>query len=329
MRWPIRILPVVLLCLTSAVSHAAVHLVLEVDVGRLNHQRFADTAGAIRSQLRLSRVAYGDMREDADGVSVRIADPAKMDSAAAALAEIDDPLSASGKKIQHYAVSQDGPGEIHVRLRDADSPDIHEESLDLAATALRARLEALGIKDAAVRRMKGNRIAVEVANVGYRARLNTLLDKPTLSMRLVDDTVKDANAQPGIELLEQWPSNASRGPLAVYKRAFLGGDDIGGARNVIEKYLQTDAVLLSLTAEGAKAFAGASKAQVGRRIAIVLDGKVVSAPVVEMPILDGRMQISGLFTRDEAVLLAFEIAASADGWPFAILGRATTGQRGL
>lgn len=122
-----------------------------------------------------------------------------------------------------------------------------------------------------------------------------------LSFRLVDDAA-DPTAHTGevqAEFRDQrlWlePDAPITGAMIASARPFLDGPD------------HRPSVAFQLTAEGAARLAALTKANLGRRIAILVDGRVVAAPVIQTEMADGVGAISGDFTRHEASVLAMQI----------------------
>jgi len=114
-------------------------------------------------------------------------------------------------------------------------------------------------------------------------------------------------------------------PFVVRKQAFVTGRDLTTARVSIDQNTSEPYVSVEFNAAGAKAFADLTEANVGKRLAIVLDGNVHSAPVIRERIPSGRAQITGGFTTQEATDLAIVLRAGALPAPVTVLEERTVG----
>ena len=100
-------------------------------------------------------------------------------------------------------------------------------------------------------------------------------------------------------------------PIFYIKEPVMSNKDVANAKaNVTAMYgEETYLIEVNLTGEGTKKFAQITKDNIGKDLAIVIDGKVIMAPKIQTPILDGRCQIHGRFTRAEAEDMALKINA--------------------
>ncbi len=204
-------------------------------------------------------------------------------------------------------------GGMHVVLKVdmAQLPaDARKDAVERAILIIRNRVDKLGVGEMSVLRQGKDHIIVQLPGVTERERALSMISQAAhLEFKLVSDNVDDLkNAldnKPveGYELkyLESERGGGERLPLLVAKEASLSGATIVKAktdfssRNFGEPY-----VSLSLNATGAQLFANVTATNVGKKLAIVLDGKVVSAPVIREAIPSGQAQISGNFTVEEA-----------------------------
>jgi preprotein translocase subunit SecD len=144
------------------------------------------------------------------------------------------------------------------------------------------------------------------------------------------DAALRAGPPPGDEILYQRRVDKESGqerkiPFVVQKKALLTGRDLATARVSIDQNTSEPYVSVEFNTAGAKAFAELTEASVGKRLAIVLDGNVHSAPVIRERIPSGRAQISGGFTTQEATDLAIVLRAGALPAPVRVLEERTVG----
>lgn len=152
-----------------------------------------------------------------------------------------------------------------------------------------------------------------------------------LEFHLVREDVDPGKAvlPPGVivlPLLEKNPGQHQQreGRIAVEKDAMLTGEDVADARPAFDNMNQSY-VTLTFNARGGRIFERVTGESVGRRMAIVLDGKVYSAPVIRERIGGGRASISGSFTTAEAQDLAIVLRAGSLPAPVSVLEERTVG----
>jgi protein-export membrane protein SecD len=177
--------------------------------------------------------------------------------------------------------------------------------LDKAVDIIRLRLEGSGFTSAAVRREGTDRILVIAPGLFSPEQLVPLLATVSrLEFRLVDDST---TAGADSEVLFGFKTHQR---YVVYKQSAVDGADIVDARPMLDQSGRP-AIDFRFTARGAREFGRLTQENVGRAVAIVLDGQVLSAPIIRTPILGGYGQITGPFTVEEANRLAVMLRAGA------------------
>ncbi len=235
--------------------------------------------------------------------------------------------------------SKEKLGDGRVRYVLAMTPDyrkyLTKMTLDQAVKTIRNRIDQFGVAEPDIRREEGNRIQVQLPGLTDPDRAISVIGKTAhLEFKIVDDSVDPASAQrgivpPGREL----SSIVSRGPkgqlaetpIVLLKDAVMTGEYITDARATIESNNNQFAVSMNFNARGAKVFERVTEENIHKRLAIVLDGKCYSAPVIQDKIPGGHAQITGSFTQDEARDLAIVLRAGALPAPVNILEQRTIG----
>ena len=192
-------------------------------------------------------------------------------------------------------------------------------ALDQSLEIVRRRIDEVGTKDPTIIKRGSDRILIELPGLDDPNRIKKLLGKTAnLTFRLVSE---DEDAF-GSELLA---FENSKEKLNVSKRIIVSGDNLVNAKPSIDN--QTNRAIVSFTFDrvGAKKFGRATTDSVGRRIAIILDNKVVSAPQIREPILGGNGQITGDFTFQSATDLALLLRSGALPAPLKIIEERTVG----
>ncbi len=176
---------------------------------------------------------------------------------------------------------------------------------------LRARLAALGVRGGDVRQEGKDRIVVEAPGLADSPRFRAVMtDAAHLTFQLVDDIyapqASDAGPLPPDDVLLPDLSRPCDGVcrLAVKRRAWITGGMIAHAQQGFDPQTSQPVVQFRLDSAGTLRFAEATRENVGNRFAIVFDGKVITAPRVESPILGGQGEITGDFTVESASDLA-------------------------
>jgi preprotein translocase subunit SecD len=179
-----------------------------------------------------------------------------------------------------------------------------------------------------------NRILVQLPGVQDPDRAKSLIGKTALlEFKLVvegadiDRALRDGPPE-GTEVLYQRrvdkeTRQETRAPYLVQKKSLLTGADLATARVSIDQTTSEPYVSVELNPAGARAFAALTEANVGRRLAIILDGNVHSAPVIRERIPSGQAQITGGFTSEEATDLAIVLRAGALPAPVQVLEERT------
>ena len=192
-------------------------------------------------------------------------------------------------------------------------------SLDQSLEIVRRRIDELGTNDPTILKRGNDRILIELPGLEDPNRIKKLLGKTAnLTFRIV------ANSEDvfGSELL---PFENSDEKLNVSKRIVLSGDNLINAQPFYDKQTNQTVVNFTFDRSGSKKFARTTTNNVGRRLAIILDNKIISAPVVREAIVGGNGQISGDFTFQSATDLALLLRSGALPAPLNIIEERTIG----
>ncbi len=195
--------------------------------------------------------------------------------------------------------------------------NINNAALQQSIEIVRRRIDDVGTKEPTILQRGEKRILVELPGLKDPERIKTLLGKTAqLNFRLVKD-----NSEFGIDELISETGNI----LKVSKRIIMSGDNLVDAQPSIQNQQNEPAVSFSLDRLGAQKFGRATTDNVGKRLAIVLDGKIISAPNINEPITSGNGIISGNFTFQEATDLALLLRSGALPTPLNVVEERTVG----
>tara|TARA_A100001015_G_scaffold228277_1_gene257941 strand:+ start:494 stop:2047 length:1554 start_codon:yes stop_codon:yes gene_type:complete len=198
--------------------------------------------------------------------------------------------------------------------------EIKTSSQDQALEIVRRRIDEIGTNEPNILKRGNDRILVELPGLDDPMRIKSLLGKTAnLTFRFVTNNTNDSF---GAEKLK-YEDNSEE--LMVSKRIILSGDNLLDAQPRMNNETNETIVSFTLDRVGAKRFGKATSTGIGKQLAIVLDGKVISAPVIRDTIASGSGQISGGFTFQSATDLALLLRSGALPAPLDIIEERTVG----
>ncbi len=193
-------------------------------------------------------------------------------------------------------------------------------SQDQALEIIRRRIDEIGTNEPNILKRGNNRILVELPGLDDPERIKSLLGKTAnLTFRFISNEKEDSF---GVEKLE-FENNQEE--ALVSKRIILSGDNLLDAQPRMNSQNNETVVSFSLDRVGAKRFGKATSTGIGKQLAIILDGKIISAPVIRETIASGSGQISGGFTFQSATDLALLLRSGALPAPLEIIEERTVG----
>ena len=197
---------------------------------------------------------------------------------------------------------------------------LKNSSLDQAIEIVRRRVDEIGTNEPNILKRGNDRILVELPGLDDPGRIKSLLGKTAnLTFQFITQNSEESF---GTEKL-QFEDGSEE--AIVSKRIILSGDNLVDAKPSMDTQTNETVVSFSLDRVGAKKFGKATSSGVGKRLAIVLDGKIISAPSVREPIIGGSGQISGNFTFQSATDLALLLRSGALPAPLNIIEERTVG----
>ena len=198
--------------------------------------------------------------------------------------------------------------------------ELKTSSQDQALEIVRRRIDEIGTNEPNILKRGNDRILVELPGLDDPLRIKSLLGKTAnLTFRFVTNNSEDTF---GVEELE-YEDNSDK--AIVSKRIILSGDNLLDAQPRMNSENNETVVTFTLDRVGAKRFGKATSTGIGKQLAIVLDGKIISAPVIRDTIASGSGQISGGFTFQSATDLALLLRSGALPAPLNIIEERTVG----
>jgi SecD/SecF fusion protein len=298
-------------------------LLLEIDSEAVLKDRLASLADSADSALREAGIKARAVKATASSVVVELADPARTRDAQRALASLVTPVAArfgEGPPALEIAVEREGV--LRLRPSAADIAARADRAADQSLEIVRRRIDEAGIAEPTVMRQGANRILVQLPGVQDPARIKQLLGSTArLTFHLVA-AEQGAGHVPDTVVL---PLEGSGGRIRIVQQVMLEGERLVDASAGFDQRSGEPIVQFRFDSGGALRFGKITHDNVGRPFAIVLDGKVLSAPVIREPIMGGSGQISGHFTVQGARDLAVLLRAGALPVPMTVIEERTVG----
>ena len=197
---------------------------------------------------------------------------------------------------------------------------LKNSSLDQAIEIVRRRVDEIGTNEPSILKRGNERILVELPGLEDPGRIKSLLGKTAnLTFQFITQNGEESFGTEKL-LFEEGSEEA-----IVSKRIIISGDNLVDAKPRMDNQSNETVVTFTLDRVGAKKFGKATSTGVGKRLAIILDGKIISAPVIRDTIIGGSGQISGNFTFQSATDLALLLRSGALPAPLNIIEERTVG----
>lgn len=287
------------------------HLLMEADELDAAKQRLASMEETVTTELRRNnpRIDIGDVSSSGGRLAFVVRDLRQVDAAVERLREVIQPVAVTGTRDWDVHVVD----EAHIVL--TPTPNGTQRTLREAMTeardVVRRRIDPQGTKEITVINQGLSRILVQVPGEDDPEGLKNLIGKTArLEFKLVDEDadpnlVQEGRAPPGSQVL---PMADGTGDIAVKRRVIVTGDQLIGAKQTFDQDGRPE-VSISFNSTGAKRFGRVTQEYTGKRFAMILDDKVLSAPSINQPILGGQARIMGSFTVQSANDLAISLAS--------------------
>ena len=311
------------------------YLLLEVGMDQVQKDRLEQLIGDIRVNLRKAHIGYADLHTTPNSISVRILDKDRYDEAKTILTTLNPPVTGSvlGVGARAYDTTEPGNDTVVMTMAQGYMTQLGSQTVRQSIEVVRKRIDALGTREPTIEQQGEDRILVQVPGLSDPQHLIALLGKTAkMTFQLVDESASVPEAMKGIvpigsELL--YEDNPQKGeppvPMVVEKRVMVAGDRLTDASQGFSSQTGEATVDFHFDTVGAREFGDVTKENVGRHFAIVLDNKIIEAPVIRDAILAGSGEITGSFTPQTANDLAVLLRAGALPAPLKVLEERTVG----
>jgi preprotein translocase subunit SecD len=296
------------------------HLLLAMDTEQLRREWLQTVRDDARRTLRDAKVFPTGVGVVGNQVQVRLAKPEEGDAAVRELRKLVQPLGSAmlGTSGEDLAITRGAEGTILIA---PTPPGLHQRVVNAAGAAIETvnrRINALGTAESTVVRQGADRILVQYPGLSDTKVLKDLLGQTAkLSFHEVHPTMtaeeaRQGRAPSGYRLFAASERGDEQGVSYLLRETpVVPGENLVDSQPGFDQRTNEPIISFRFDQSGARRFGRFTQDHVGRPFAIVLDDKVLSAPVIREPILGGSGQISGSFTVESANTLAVQLRSGA------------------
>ncbi|MBY0612273.1 MAG: protein translocase subunit SecD [Beijerinckiaceae bacterium] len=296
------------------------YVAFEVDKADLVKKEIETLRDDVRRILREAKVSIsGGVGMQARGVQVRIPDDADRAKILPKLRELAQPILSGASSQPSMIVAEAGDKLVQLSLTDPGIEDKIRNAVDKARQVFEKRINPDGTLEASVQRQGSDRILVQAPGMTAEEIERRVGGIAKLEFKMV----ADPGANPAE--VETLPSKDGGGQITVERRVLVQGEDLTGADSGFDQRTGEAVINFRFNQKGASQFARVTSDNIGKPFAIVLDGNVISAPVIRSAITGGQGQISGNFTLESATNLATQLRFGALPAKFTVVERRSVG----
>jgi protein-export membrane protein SecD len=296
------------------------YLLLEIDNAPVIEQKLQNLTTTIRNYFKDKNIKVNNIKIEDENIFFNVDEQDKLSIIETFTDENSDINPYYPRFKSHQLLIEDTGLNFKVNFSKQGLIALKTSSQDQAIEIVRRRIDEVGTNEPNILKRGNNRILVELPGLDDPMRVKSLLGKTAnLTFRFVTNNENDNF---GVEKLkfEDGIEEAT-----VSKRIIISGDNLLDAQPQMDTQNNQTIVSFSLDRVGAKRFGKATSTGIGKQLAIVLDGKIISAPVIRDTIASGSGQISGGFTFQSATDLALLLRSGALPAPLNIIEERTVG----
>ncbi len=302
-----------------------VYLALGVDLQKAVEADLDKYALLLEDELKRAKVDYDSVKREGNRIVIKLL-----------LREDIERVKKVLKDFPVLEVVRISGDEVVLELSPKEVERIKKNALDQTLEVIRNRVDEFGVAEPEIRKAGSDRVIVQIPGIKNPERAIKIIGKTArLEFKLLDEdhSVQEALAgklPPGDQILYGRRKDPKTGriqkvPYLVKKQTLLTGDHLVDARVMVDSRTNEPYVAIKFDKIGTKIFAQITTNNVGKRLAIILDNTVYSAPVIREPITGGEASITGSFTFEEAHDLAIVLRAGALPAPVKVLENRTVG----
>lgn len=293
------------------------YLLLKTDIDKVRIERLSDIAESFRASFRSDRIRFSGLKSDENSASFNLRNAEDKEKTSQFIRELGLDFDVVNEGLSY-----------RISFNEAGLQALADRTIEQSIEIVRRRLDPDGTKEPLIQRQGRDRILIQLPGVDDPERVKRLLGRTAkLTFQLVDPriTAVEARSQgrvpPGSVLLEGL--NEGDPAYVVEKRVMVSGEELDTASAGFDQN-NRPAVNFQLNASGGRKFGRVTGENIGRPFAIVLDNKVVSAPVIQSQIFNNG-QITGNFSVSETQELSLILRAGALPAPLIVLEERSVG----
>ena len=293
------------------------YLLLEINSETLVSEKIQSKIIPIKKVLKDNNLKYSDFKIKETSLTLRVNDKQKFDLLF--FSKKDNQINPFIDNYRSFELDYEELENNYVEISFSKYGllTINNSALKQSIEIVRRRIDDIGTKEPTILQRGEKRILVELPGLKDPERIKKLLGKTAkLNFRLVSE-----NEEFGVDELISETGET----LKISKRIVMSGENLIDAQPSIQNQQNEPTVSFTLDRLGSQKFGRATTDNVGKRLAIVLDGKIISAPNINEPITSGNGMISGNFTFQEATDLALLLRSGALPTPLKIVEERTVG----
>lgn len=290
------------------------YLVLEIDKAALIKEKLQNKLENISQQLNDKKLQINTIKANNNAITITAKNPKDLNAIATALKNINAIKIASQAEQLNITLADD---ELNTQLKQAI-----EQSVEI----IRKRIDEVGVAEPSIQKIGSDRVMVQLPGMQQPGQLRALLGKTAkLSFHLVDSTADKNDPPVGVSILPSFKDKAQT--FAIKDHISLDGNTLTDARAYDDMSVPGGQVkiMFKLNGEGTRVFREITEQNMQKPFAIVLDDKVLTAPIIQGVIPNGNGEITGSFTMPEAIQLSALLRAGALPAPLTVVEERTVG----
>jgi len=304
------------------------YLLLEIDINPLINKKLEEKAIDLKKIFNEKKLDFKNLSILNNKITFDLKNPAQKDTAINAINETNNKENFFSKikkntentnKDFFYRIEKDI---FILQFTEEYIKHLKRDAINQSVEIVRKRVDQLGTKEPTIQQKGDSRILVELPGLSDPSTFKNILGK---TAQLNFKFLKTSNSSGDNLGFEKIKSKSDGSFIEVEKKLIVSGENLTDAQPGFDRQTNQSIVSFKFDNAGAKKFANATKDNVGRPLAIILDNEILSSPVIREPILTGSGQISGGFTVEEANQLAVLLRAGALPAPMKIIEERTVG----
>ncbi|MDB5432729.1 MAG: secD [Caulobacter sp.] len=287
------------------------YLLLEVDIDALRAEKLKNLTEDVRNTLNDADLG-NNISQTGNTISIRLADPNRMNDAVNALNKVGSRLK-NGSRDINISTTGGAPEErrIQITYSDLALTEGARDAVDRSIEVVRKRLDKTGTKEVSITPQGADRIVIQAPGESDPENLKKLIGTTAkLTFQMVVDVSPEGPIPVDSEVLP-YDEGGPGAKLVVKRRAVVSGEDLTSAKGEPDPQNGGYQVAFRFNAKGGSKFAHITTDNIGKRFAAVLDGRIISAPTIQGAIIGGQGVITGHFEQEKAVTLGNLLSSGA------------------